>query len=315
MTFKRIRQKTPEPGRQSLYKRAILVAMLGNAALAAAKAVLAWTSGSSAVFSDAANSISDTLYSALMSAGLYLSQQPADEGHPQGHTRFEPLVSLLIAGAMASAGVTAAYHGMARFLGETRTIDPWWPTVVLLTSAGVKVGMFVVVRRIGRQAHSPAISASARDNLADVLTSLAALTGVWGSRLVSPLLDPLAGVLVAFWIFRAAWEIAKENFGYLTGRGASEELSRHIAEVALQIEGIDGVHQIVADYVGPQLRVDMHIDIDGDVSLYEAHELSNRVRRKIEALPEVDLAFVHVEPTPRPEISVDAASGPSDESP
>jgi cation diffusion facilitator family transporter len=265
--------------------------------LAAAKGLLAWFSGSSAVFSDAANSLSDTLYSLLMGGGLHLAQRPADESHPQGHGRFEPLVSLFIAAAMGAAGTTAVWQSVDRFLSAEVVVQSVWPTAVLIASMLVKVGMYVLVRRVGEAANSPAIRASARDNLSDILTSAAALLGVWGARWINPIFDPVAGLLVGVWIFRSTWEIVRENLGYLTGVGASDEMVERIAEAAFGVEGVEGVHRVIAEYVGPQLRVDMHVNVDGALSLEHAHEIGEAVRERVEQLSEIDLVFVHVEPT------------------
>lgn len=294
--LERVRRGAFDMERQRLYRRAILIAIVGNALLAAAKGVIAWTSGSSAVLSDAANSLSDTLYSLMMAVGLYLAQQPADKGHPQGHSRFEPLVSLLIAAAMGTAGVAALRGGVQRFLTGGTMVQLGWPAVVLLGGALVKVIMYVLVKRIGEQTRSPAIQASARDNLADVMTSGAALLGVLGSRFLHPLLDPVAGIVVSLWIFRATWEVLYENVGYLTGRGAPQETTARIVEVASSVPGVLGVHQVIADHVGPELRVDMHIDVDGEITLHQAHAIADQVETRVKELPDVGLAFVHLEP-------------------
>ena len=296
MDVRCVRRESPDLHRQRLYRRAILIAVAGNALLAVAKGAVAWFSGSSAVLSDAANSLSDTLYSMIMAAGLHLAQQPADGSHPQGHSRFEPLVSLLIVVAMGAAGIAAMREGVVRFLSGAAVIATGWATAALVGSALAKVAMYLLVGRIGRLAHSPAVLASARDNLADVLTSAAALLGVWGSRLVHPLFDPAAGVIVSLWIFRTAWGILYENLGYLTGRSASPALTAEIVAAASAVPGVLGVHQVIADYVGPRLRVDMHIDMDGEVTLHQAHAIADQVQARVEALPKVDLAFVHVEP-------------------
>jgi len=308
-----VRTEPIDPSRQRLYRQAILIAVAGNAALTVAKGAVAWMSGSSAVLSDAANSLSDTLYSLVMAGGLYIAQRPADEGHPQGHSRFEPLVSLVIVGMMALAGGTAIREGVLRLRSGAMAIDPGWPTAALVGSAAIKVVMYLLIGYIGRRTRSPAIRASARDNLTDALTSAAALTGVWGSRLVHPLLDPIAGVLVALWIFRTTWEILRENLGYLTGRSAPAQLVGRIAACASDVPGVLGVHQVIADYVGPQLRVDMHIDVNGELTLRRAHAIADRVQAQVESLPAVDLAFVHVEPAGsevgRASADVDHASG------
>lgn len=293
---RQVRREQTDGSRLALYRRAIVVAMVGNTLLAVAKGWVAWRMDSSAVLSDAANSLSDTLYSLLMAAGLYAAQQPADETHPQGHSRFEPVVSVLIALSMGLAGYSAARQGVRRFRAGGAAVSPTWPTVVLLGAVVTKVVMFKLVMNLGRRAGSPALRASARDNLADVLASLAALGGVVGSNVVHPLLDPIAGVLVAFWIFRAMAEILYENVGYLTGRGAPMEINQDIVDAASAVRGVINVHQVIADYVGPELRVDMHIDVSGEMTLREAHDIAEQVAERVEDLSSVDLAFVHVEP-------------------
>ncbi len=294
-----IREEREDHSRRRLYRYAILVAVAGNTLLVVTKGLVAWTTGSSAVLSDAANSLSDTLYSFLMAAGLYVAQQPADETHPQGHSRFEPLVSVLIAVAMALAGISAGWQGVERFRSGGAAVPPTWPTIVLLVAVAVKLLMYRLVSGVARRVGSPALRASGRDNLADVLASLAAWLGVVGSNVLHPLLDPVAGVMVAAWILRVMGGILYENLGYLTGRGAPTEMTASIVEAASAVPGVLDVHQVIADYVGPELRVDMHVDVDGGMTLREAHDIADRVAERVKALSAVDLVFVHVEPADR----------------
>ncbi len=293
-----VRQSKPDAYQVSLYRRAILIAVVGNLLLTLGKGGVAWISGSSAVLADAVHSLSDVLYSALMAFGLWLSQRPADASHPQGHSRFEPLVSLLIGAMMALAGYTAVSGAVSRFNSGALAIDPGWPTAALVGSSLIKVQMYRVVNRLGRQAHSPAIRASARDNLSDVFTSAAAWLGVLGSRYLTPWLDPAAGVAVSLLIFRMAAEVWWENLGYLTGRAAEAELVEQIATRAANVSGVLGVHQVIADHVGPGVRADIHVDVDGEMTLNAAHAIADQVQAQVEALRQVDLAHVHVEPAP-----------------
>ena len=296
MEFERVRAGTHEPRHSGLYLRAIVILIAGNTLLAGVKGLLAFMTGSSAIFSDAASSLSDIFYSMLLGIGLYLAQKPADESHPQGHIRFDPLASLFVTLVMAGAGITAAYQSILRFMGGARSIELALPTIVLMGAALVKVGMFTVLSRTGNDARSPAIRASAQDNLADILTSLGALVGIWGAHYIHPLLDPTAGIAVALWIFRTIRILGKENIGYLTGRGASSEMIEQITEKAYAVEGVKYVHRVIADYVGPQLRVDIHVTVDGTMTLDQAHEITEKVRENLEALLNVDLVFIHVEP-------------------
>jgi cation diffusion facilitator family transporter len=290
------REHVPDPGRRRLYNRAIALTLLGNLLLAVSKGVVAYLSGSVALYADAANSASDVLYSLLLVLGLWVAQQPPDLSHPQGHSRFEPLVGLLVAFAMAYAGYEAAGASVERFLAGGRAVEPGLPTLVLLASAAVKAGMYVAIHRIARSLTSPSLDAAARDNLSDVLTSVAAFIGTVGSAFLHPLLDPIAGIVVALWIFRAVFEVASENLKYLTGAGGPPEVREKVARVAAQVPGVRNVHQVITDYAGPQLVADLHINVDGHISLFEAHAIADEVVRVLEELGEVDRVYVHLEP-------------------
>ncbi|MFW6238665.1 MAG: cation diffusion facilitator family transporter [Halanaerobiales bacterium] len=294
--MKRVRSEKSSTGQWKIYKKAMLITIGGNILLALAKGSMAWISGSSAVFSDAANSLSDTMYSLFLTMGLYLSQRPADETHPQGHSQFEPLVSLIIAGAMWFAGGVAIWQSVHRFLGGEIEMKLGWSTTVLLGAILVKIFMYKCLSQLGNKGNSPALRATARDNLVDVMATSAAIIGVWGARYLHSHFDAVAGFLVGLWIINSAREITWENLGYLTGRGASRELTEKIASVALQVEGVKDVHRVIGEYIGPQLRIDMHININGDTKLHRAHEIGEEVKKKVGNMPQVDLVFVHIEP-------------------
>ena len=294
--IRHVRPSHIDPVRMRLYQRAIWIAVLGNGALALAKGAVAWLSGSTALLATAVDSTTDLVYTLFMAWGLWYSQRPADESHPQGHARVEPIVSAVIALMMGLAGLEVVRQAINRLQGEPAAFAWGLPAAVLLGSALVKVIMFLLVRRLGQKAHSPAIMASAKDNLADVISSGTALAGVVAASWIHPLADPLAALAVSIWIFRNAAGILVENLGYLTGRAAEPELLERINAAARHVEGVQGVHRVIADYVGPQVRAELHVEVDGDITFHDAHRISNAVRDAVEDLDEVDLAFVHLEP-------------------
>ena len=290
------RDYKPNPERERAYRTALIITLAANILLAVGKGIATYFTGSIALYADTANSISDVIYSLALVGALYIVLQPPDLSHPQGHARFEPLVGLVVALMMGIAGYEAMRSSVGRFIAGGTRIEPGLPTLVLLASAAIKAGMFFIIKRLAKRAESPALRASARDNLSDVLTSVAAFLGIWGSTLIHPLLDPVAGFLVSLWIFRAAFGAGRENFGYLTGAGADDDLRQKIIATANGVEGNHKVHHMVSEYVGPKLAIDMHINLPGDASLDEVHDLSDRIIAALEALPEVDRAYVHVEP-------------------
>jgi cation diffusion facilitator family transporter len=279
-----------------LYRNALFITMGGNLLLAVSKGIVASVSGSAAIYADAANSISDVVYSVLMVVGLWMALQPPDLSHPQGHSRFEPVVGLIVTISMGFAGFEAARNALLRYTTGGEAVSMSLPTLVLLFSAAIKAVMFVVINRIAKKLSSPTLSTTAKDNLSDVLTSIAAFVGVIGSNLIHPLADPIAGFVVALWIFRQAYLAGKENLGFLTGKSATKQETEEFITAAETIPGVLQVHHIMTDYVGPRLMLDLHINVDGNKTLNEVHEISDAVIKRLEEFPAVDRAYVHVEP-------------------
>jgi cation diffusion facilitator family transporter len=291
-----VRDYQPQVDRNRQYRTALIITVGGNVLLAVSKGIVAAISGSAAVYADAANSISDVVYSLLMVLGLWVAMQPPDLSHPQGHARFEPLVGLVVTASMAFAGFEAARNSYVRYASGGEAIALNLPTFVLLASAAVKAGMFVAIRRIAKSLRSPTLSVTAKDNLSYVLTSIAAFIGVVGSNFIHPLADPIAGFVVALWILRQAFMAGKENLGFLTGRSASPDEVKEFIAAAEEIPGVLRVHHIMTDYVGPQLMIDLHINVDGNKTLNEVHEISDQVSKRLHDFPGVDRAYVHIEP-------------------
>ena len=291
-----IRDHQPNPERDQAYKKALIITVAGNILLAVGKGLVSYLTGSAALYADTANSVADVIYSLALVFGIWYAIQPPDLTHPQGHSRFEPLVGLLVSIMIAIAGYEAIRTAIGRFISGAEAIELNLPTIILLISAGIKTGMYLIIRKMAETTDSPSLRVTAKDNLSDVLTSLAAFFGILWSSFIHPLFDPAAGVLVSLWIFKAAFDAGKENLRYLTGAGADDELRQKIIETANGVAGVKQVHHMMSDYVGPKLIVDMHINLPGEASLDEVHAVSDRVIDALQALPEVDRAYVHVEP-------------------
>ena len=275
---------------------ALAVTLGGNALLAGIKWIASVRSGSSALQADAWNSISDVFYSLTLIIGLLISIRPADLSHPHGHERFEPIVGLVISLSMGWAGVEALTGAIRKLRGAVSPIDPGQSIPFLLLSAAVKCAMFFVIRSIARQIASKALNNAAEDNLADMLTSAAAAIGILLSAWIHPLADPITGLLLAVWIFRSALHAFLENLNYLTGHGASKTELYELRDEIAAVPGVRGVHQLFADYVGTKLRLDVHIDLDGDMPLSKVHEIETEIEDRMSKRRDIDHVFIHAEP-------------------
>ena len=259
--------------RRATVRRVGALVLAVNVLLVVAKGGVWWTTGSLAVGSEAVNSLADVAYSVVVVAGLYLTTRPPDFGHPHGHERIEPFVSLFVA---VATGPAAA--------------------VVLAGTAGVKYGLYRYCLRVAERTRSPALTATALDNRIDVLTAGAALVGVLGARFGVPILDPLAAGVVAVGILYTGYEIVEDNVDYLVGSAPPEDLRAEIVRRALDHPDVEGAHDVIAHYVGPEIDVSLHVEVEGDRTLREAHDIETDVVESIRELPEIDDVFVHVDP-------------------
>jgi len=283
--------------RRGALRRIGVLVLSVNLVLALLKGAVWYTTGSLAVQSEAVNSAADTAYSLVIVAGLYLTTQPPDFEHPHGHERIEPFVSLFVAaGIFAAGGIVLFQAGRALLSGSVAVTQGPYAVGVLVLSAVAKYGLYRYCLAAGDDSHSPALVATAKDNRNDILTAGAALVGVVGASAGYPQLDPLAAVVVAVGILYTGYEVVRDNVAYLVGAAPPEDLRREILERALAHEQVQGAHDVIAHYVGPEIDVSLHIEVEGELTLYAAHDIETEVIKSIKALPEVDDVFVHVDP-------------------
>jgi len=293
--------------RRDVLRRVGLVILGTNLLLAVLKGVVWTETGSLAVGSEAVNSLADTAYSLVIVAGLYLTTQPPDFEHPHGHERIEPFVSLFVAvGIFAAGGVILWQAGQALLSGDIAVTRGPAAIAVLAFSAVVKYGLYRYCLSAGREEHSPALVATALDNRNDILTAGAALVGVVGATLGYPVLDPLAAMVVSAGIIYTGIEVVRDNVDYLVGAAPPEELRAEIITRALEHPDVEGAHDVIAHYVGPEIDVSLHVEVEGDKTLFEAHDIETAVIQSIQDLPEVDDVFVHVDPKELGEWKTDA---------
>ena len=268
-----------------------------NRILVAAKGGVWWLTGSLAVGSEAVNSLADVAYSLIVLTGLYLTTQPPDFEHPHGHERIEPFVSLFVALGVFVAGGVVLWNAVTSVLNGTYGVEAGAAgAVVLIATAAAKFGLYRYCLAVGRERNSPAVVAAALDNRNDILTAGAALLGVVGASFGAPILDPIAAGVVSVGIFYTGAEIVRDNVSYLVGAAPPEDLRLEILKTAVAHPQVRGAHDVVAHYVGPEVDVSLHIEVEGHMSLFEAHDIESAVVESVRAIPEVDDVFVHVDP-------------------
>lgn len=283
--------------RRRAIRRASVVVLAGNGLLLVLKAAAWWASGSLAVGAETINSLTDVAYSVVIVGGMYLTTQPPDQDHPHGHERIEPFVSLLIAVGILGVAVGLVYNTAVTVTRGTVTA-PTGPAAagVLIGTLGLKYMLYRYCLRVADRYGSPAIEATALDNRTDIATAGAALIGVVGAQSGYPVLDPLAAGLVAVAIGATGIRIGRQNLNYLLGAAPSQELETAIVARAQSPATVRGVHDVVAHHVGPEVDVSLHVEVPGDLSVNDAHDIEMAVVNAVGELDAVDDVFVHLDP-------------------
>jgi cation diffusion facilitator family transporter len=177
------------------------------------------------------------------------------------------------------------------------TPPDWTAAVMALIGIGVNLSMTTYMMRVGTKINSPAIMADAQHQKVDIFSCTAIVVGVIGSNLGIVLLDPLVAVLIAVLVLKTAFDIGRDNINNLMGKLPSKKLILDIKNAGMEVEGARGVHDIKVNYMGPTASVDLHVDVNPDLSLRNAHKIAHQVEKSvIDKVDIVSIVYVHVCP-------------------
>ncbi|MEK6531399.1 MAG: cation diffusion facilitator family transporter [Deltaproteobacteria bacterium] len=276
--------------------RATLINILGNVCLFAIKLVAGIASGSIALISEAINSFNDIAASIATFICVKISDKEADEGHPFGHGRAEPIAGLIIAILAGILGFEVIRASVERLLERSTPEITYLSLLVPVVTMVAKAFMSWHFKAVGRRFNSPALIATAIDSLMDVFVAIAALIGLLGAYFGHWYLDPIAGFAISIWIIYAGYRIGMENIAYLMGEAPPPELMREIKEKALNIAGVKAVNSARAHYVGNFIHVELRIAVDKHLPTIDSHAIGEAVAVAVESIRSIEKSFVHIDP-------------------
>lgn len=284
--------------RDRIGTRASAVAIIGNIFLTVLNISVGLMSGSYALISEGAHTISDIATSVIAYVGFKIGSRPADKEHPLGHGRAEAISGLIIVvflSIVAIEVIQGAFHKL--FFGGALEVPD--PIAVVMAFVGILVNLFMssYIIRLGKKARSPAIVADGKHQRVDIFASLAIFIGIMVSQYGYPMLDPIIGIFIGALIARTAVIVAIDNLNNIMGKLPSDELIKEIRDVANSVTDVCSAHDIKVNYFGSYATVALHVELPQDMSLREAHKITHRVQDKI--LENVDMIqAVHVHPCP-----------------
>ena len=286
--------------------RATLLGLAANVLLASAKFAAGILGHSHALVADAVESLADILSSLLVWRALVVAATPADEDHPYGHGKAEPIAAAGVAIMLLMAAGWIIVES-SRAMQDRHQAPAAFTLLVLVVVIAVKEGLFRFLIRESKAVQSSAVQTDAWHHRSDAITSLAAGIGISISLLGGPRFaaaDDVAAIAAAAVIAWNGWRLLHPSLGELMDRAPSRELIDRIRRIAEGAEGVVRVEQCRARKMGYQLYVDMHIEVHPQMTVQRAHEIAHGVKDEIRAkLPGVLDVLVHIEPARREEQS------------
>lgn len=284
--------------RNKMGKKAALVAIIGNCFLTFFNIAVGWLSGSYALMSEGAHTLSDVMTTVIAYIGFRIGQKPADDEHPKGHGRAEAisgLVILIFLVIVAYEIITGAIDKIMH--PELITVPGTIAAIMAFFGIVINLTISNYIINIGKQIKSPAIIADGKHQKTDIFSSIAILVGVVVSNIGYPILDPIIGFVIGLLILKTAYEIGKENIDNIMGKVPSEELIRDIENVVNNTAGVSGAHNIKVDYFGSYATVTLHVEMNGNMTLEESHRLVHETQNNIiKEVPIVKSVVVHACP-------------------
>ncbi|BCS32855.1 cation transporter [Luteitalea sp. TBR-22] len=291
--------RAPAPRGLHSGRRVAAISVVVNALLAALNVSVGTRGGSLTVVASGIEFAADVVASLAVLFGFWYASRPADHRHPYGHGRAETLTGLLIGLALFVIGGSIAVHA----LRDVYAVHPppatytLWPLAIALA---VKTALMVSKVRVSRRTGSQALLADAWNDSVDVLSSLAAILAL-GLTLYDPetyrAADHVGGVLVGVFVIVAGLGVVRSTSADLIDTMPPESLLDQVRRVACRVDGVRGVEKLFGRKTGLQYHVDLHLEVDGWISVDAGHDIATRVRERIRLdVEEVSDVLVHVEP-------------------
>ncbi len=279
--------------------RTVALGIVGNLALAIVKGVAGVLGHSYALVADAIESATDACASVLLLAGLRYATRPADDNHPYGHGRAEPLLTFVVVAFLLVAAAVIALESV-RQIGVPHESPAAWTLLVLGLVIAIKELAYRFVSRRGQATRSTALQADAWHHRSDALTSLAAFIGISIALVMGDgweAADDWAALAAAAVIVVNAYLIFRPALGELMDEQSHGVLVDDIRRVAAGVDGVVDTEKCFVRKTGIAHHVDLHLIVDGELSVRAGHEIAHRLKAELlERLPELTDVLVHVEP-------------------
>jgi len=279
--------------------KATYFSIIGNFLLALLKWLAGYFGNSYALIADAIESTADIFSSFLVLFGLKYAKRPADENHPYGHGRIEPLVTFAVVGFLIISATIIAYESIQNIRTPHELPKPWTLFVLLAIIIWKEVSFRVVIKK-SKETGSSSLRADAWHHRSDAITSVAAFIGISIALILGKgyeSADDFAALFASGFILYNCYLIFRPALGEIMDENLYDDLIAEIRINAVKVDGILGTEKCFVRKLGTKHLVDLHAIVSGDISVKEGHQLAHRLQDYLQKkMPQLGNILIHIEP-------------------
>ena len=294
---------TDKKREQGIYKVTI-VGSIVNLMLILLKFAAGFWGKSAAMFADAVHSLSDFLTDIIVIVFLQVSNKPKDKNHDYGHGKFETFATLLIGLALLLVGFGIAWHGISTIISVMRGMTLAGPDKLALIAAVISIMLKEAIYHYtvfyGQKLKSNSLIANAWHHRSDAFSSIATAIGIGGAIFLGDkwtILDPLAALLVSFFIVKVAYKLLKPCMDELMEGSLPDDVESEIIAIVESFERVSDIHNLHTRKLGNNYAIEFHIRMDGEITLTQAHDKISTIEQKLkERYGKETHVIIHSEP-------------------
>lgn len=289
---------------RSIY-RVTIIGSIGNLILVIFKFIAGIVGRSDAMIADAVHSLSDLATDIIVIFFVHISAKPQDKDHDFGHGKYETLATAVIGLILFAVGLGVLWKSAEEVWQWYNGVEIESPGLLALIAALVSIAVKEILYRFtarrGRQLDSQAVIANAWHHRSDALSSIGTTIGIGGAILLGSkwsVLDPLAAIVVSIFIMRTAYRLIKPCIEELTEKSLPENVENEIQDALIEVMADCHPHNMRTRRIGNKKAVDVHVHMDGDLTVRQSHEVTKIMEERIRALLGPDtFIYIHVEPS------------------
>ncbi len=259
---------------------------------------------SAAMIADAVHSLSDFVTDIIVLVFVRISSKPEDEGHDYGHGKYETLATAIIGLCLFAVGLGILWNGAEAIWHVVRGGTLPQPGMLALWAALISIvskeALYQYTVFVGRKVQSQAVVANAWHHRSDAFSSIGTAAGIGGAILLGDqwrVLDPIAAVIVSFFILKVSVKLLVPSMNELLEKSLPAEVENRINEIVLSYPGVTSPHHLRTRRIGNSYSIDLHVRMDGSLTLEEAHRRATVIEHRLrEEFGKGTYISLHVEP-------------------